>query len=87
LLKRFVDGRLDKYNRITPLRRLELESRDRITRGEWQYLRAKVDKIFLMDPVANGEGYTDEDGDSDTQQAAGADADGEDDWTTEEESS
>jgi len=82
-----VDGRFDKHNGVTPLRRLEIGSKDGITRKEWQYLTAKVDKVFLTDLEAYEEYYTDEDEDLDTndlQQASGSDTDGEDNWTTEE---
>lgn len=82
-----MDRRLDKHNGATPLRRLELGSKEGITRNEWQYLMGKVDEVSLTDPETNEEGYTDEDEDSDTngsQQALDADTDGEDDWTTDE---
>lgn len=82
-----MDGRFDKHNGVTPLRRLEIGSKDGITRKEWQYLTAKVDKVFLTDLEAYEEYYTDEDEDLDTndlQQASGSDTDGEDNWTTEE---
>jgi len=82
-----VDRRFDGRNGVTPLRRLELQSKEGITRKEWQYLQAKVDEVCLTDPEAKEEDYTDEGDDLDTndpQQASGADADGESDWTTEE---
>ena len=85
-----MDRRFDRHNGVTPLRRLELGSKDGIARKEWQDLQAKVDEVLLTDPEAKEEEYTDEDGDLDTidpQQAEGADTDGEDDWTTEEEMS
>lgn len=82
-----MDGRFNKHNGVTPLRRLELGSKEGITRKEWQYLTSKVDEVFLTDPGANEEDYTDEDEDldaNDLQQVSGTDTDGEDDWTTEE---
>jgi len=87
MLKRFVEERFDKRSGVTPLRRLELETRDGIFQEDWQYLRAKVDEVHLVDPVSREELFTDDDGDLDTvdpQHAADADADGEDDWTIEE---
>ena len=87
LLARFVVDRLDRLNGVTPLRRLELGSKKRITIEEWQYLEATVDEVLLTDPDTEEEYWTLEDevwGTIEVQQAAGSDRDGEDDWTSEE---
>jgi hypothetical protein len=65
---------------------LELESKEVVTRKEWQYFTANVDEVLLTYPETDEDFYTDEDDDEGAnvlQPALNAGTDGEDDWTTE----
>ena len=86
MLVRFVADRFAKLNGVTPLRRLELASKQRITRKEWEYLQATVDEVLVTDPDIEGDFWTHDDepwGMIELQQATGSDRD-DDGWASEE---